>query len=488
MTTITRTAYWIFDDHFIVPTYLSVFSFLKACTIPVVLVFYGKRIKDVETLFSSMISQYDVMIDYKEDDFFQLPVLPHNKSFISSIRNRELRFYVAAQSSPHNVVYCFDSDTLFTESAKDLMSIDFGECPAICGCIEQEHTYDNKLYFERGILHSNTHHIYPERQKEKYDQIFEEDTSYWLNKPQYNNGVLIFYNAWQLAAQWKTEHQRGLYCLDVNPGEDQVTLTAAINKVGFVECRSIPSRYNSMGQLTGDYAIFHGTGGQWSGELINAMSTIPFIQNALSDFAKVYKLILQQQQDPTIYDEIRNINSTPRLYHSIKGFFFFKPAYEYLFNILAENSTFVEIGTYQGKSICYMAELMKGQKKSIKLYSIDNYSNIGYPEIIHYEDASVNLSRFGMLDFITLIDSDSGLASKGFFDESIDCVYLDGDCRYDGVLSDLCNWYGKIRSGGILAGNNYTRISSVRMAVDVFCKNKDIQFSILEQSFIIIKP
>ena len=115
MTTITRTAYWIFDDHFIVPTYLSVFSFLKACTIPVVLVFYGKRIKDVETLFSSMISQYDVMIDYKEDDFFQLPVLPHNKSFISSIRNRELRFYVAAQSSPHNVVYCFDSDTLFTE-------------------------------------------------------------------------------------------------------------------------------------------------------------------------------------------------------------------------------------------------------------------------------------------------------------------------------------------------------------------------------------
>ena len=485
MKALTRKAYWIFDDNFIVPTYLSVVSFLNVCRVPVVLVFYGKRIEDVEALFSSMIIKQLVSIDYKRDDFFHLPVLPHNESFVASIRNRELRFYVAAQSDPQNVVYCFDSDTVFTKSAVDLFSIDFGASPAICGCFEQKHTYNNKLFFERGLIHSNTHHIYPEQQKERYDLIFKEDTSFWLNRPQYNNGVLIFYNAQQLAAQWRIEHRKGLLCTDVNPGEDQVTLSAAINKVEHVECRSLPSHYNSMGQLMGDYAIFHATGGQWLGEIYNATSNNPYTQNSLSDCAKVYRQIIHQLNSHAVFDKFNLSKSTPSLYHSIKGFFFFKPTYTYLYNVLDDNSVFVEIGTYQGKSISYLAELVKDHHKKIKIYSIDNYSNIGYSDTITFEKAIENLEHLGLLDYVVLMNRDSDQASKTFPNKSINCVFLDGDQRYESVLSELNNWYDKIKDGGILAGNNYTRIPSVRSAVDNFCKEKDIHFSILEQSFII---
>lgn len=483
--TLTRKAYWIFDDRFILPTYLSVTSFLRICNIPVVLVFYGKRIDDVKDYFASMISKQKVTIDHKKDDFFQLPILPYNKRFENTIKNRELRFYVAAQSGPHNVVYCFDSDIIFTESAKDLMNIDFGEHPGVCGCIEQKHTFDNKLYFERGMIHSCLQHIYPEFQKEKYDQIFVENTSYWLSIPQYNNGVLIFFNAKELAEQWKKEHFKGLLCPEVNPGEDQVTLTAAIKKVDSIKSFSIPSRYNSMGQLMGDFAVFHATGGQWLGEIINAISDNPYILNSLSDCSKKYRQIINQLKNNNILNELSLPEASPYLYHSIKGFFFFEAAYSFIYENLPENSIFVEIGTYQGKSICYLAELVKRHQKKIKLYSIDNYSNIGYPQTIKYEVALDNITHLGLSEYVTLVKTDSLQAANNFPDKSIDCVYLDGDQRYESILSDLNCWLGKIREGGFLAGNNYTRITSVRKAVDDFCSKEKILFSILEQSFII---
>ena len=482
---IKRKAYWIFDDLFILPTYLSVVSFLRFCDIPVVLVYYGKRIDDVKKYFSPLIEKQIVTIDYKEDVYFQLPIFSYNKVFEQTIKNRELRFYVAAQSGPDEMAYCFDSDIIFTNSSKELMSLDLGNHSAVCGCIEQNHTFNNKLYFERGVIHSNLEHIYPNLQAQKYNQIFSEETSCWLRLPQYNNGVLIFYNAKKLAEQWKKEHLKGLICPDVNPGEDQVTLTAAINKVSSVKRLAIPIKFNSMGQLTGDYAIFHATGGQWLGEILNAISKDTYLNNTLSDCAKIYRQVIQQLQNKDILNELSQFKFAPSLYHSVKGFFFFKSAYTYIYNMLPENSKFVEVGTYQGKSISYLAELVKDHKKRIKLYSIDNYCNIGYNQIIKYDVAIENLSRLGLSEYVTLIKEDSLQAAKVFPDRSIDCVFLDGDQRYKNVINDLNCWYCKVKEGGILAGNNYTRIESVKNAVDDFCSKKNISFLILEQSFII---
>ena len=483
MNTYRRTAYWIFDDNYIFPTYLSVASFLKWCKIPVVLLFHGKRIDKAMHFFSSMIAEGWVRMDFIMDDFFKLPIFSFNTAYKEAIRNRELRFYVAACSGPNDIVYCFDSDIVFTESVTDLLKIKFDYLPSIYGCVERQHTRENKLFFERSIIHTNKQHVYPEIQTEMYDQVFMEDTSLWLEMPQFNNGVLVFYNAKELASCWKEVHNKSLLNPKVNPGEDQVTLTAAIYKTG-IKRIELPSLFNSMGQIFGDYAVFHATGGQWKGEIINAVSNNRYVQQNLSSCAKVYKQFIQSL-DCDIIEELQLTPTSPYLYHSIDGFFFFKSAYDYIYETLPLYGVFVEIGTYKGKSICYLAEREKCEKKDVKIFSVDNYSNIGYPQSIDYQDAINIFLELGLSDYVTLINSDSLQASKMFDDKSIDCVYIDSDQRYESVLSDLECWYGKVRDGGILAGDDYTRLLSVRKAVDDFCKEKQITFKILEQSYII---
>lgn len=42
-------------------------------------------------------------------------------------------------------------------------------------------------------------------------------------------------------------------------------------------------------------------------------------------------------------------------------------------------------------------------------------------------------------------------------DESLDWAYIDGDHTYKGVATDLRAWWPKLRSGGLLMGDDYGR-------------------------------
>jgi hypothetical protein len=55
---------------------------------------------------------------------------------------------------------------------------------------------------------------------------------------------------------------------------------------------------------------------------------------------------------------------------------------------------------------------------------------------------------------------------------SIDIVFLDGDHSYDIMILDLPFWYKKLRKGGILMGNDYSRkASDTKKAVDHFVRD-----------------
>tara|TARA_R110002126_G_scaffold62983_7_gene161770 strand:- start:49 stop:627 length:579 start_codon:yes stop_codon:yes gene_type:complete len=47
-------------------------------------------------------------------------------------------------------------------------------------------------------------------------------------------------------------------------------------------------------------------------------------------------------------------------------------------------------------------------------------------------------------------------AAEQCADQSLDFVYIDGDHSYDFVHKDINAWYPKLKSGGILAGHDYT--------------------------------
>ena len=269
---IRKRAYWIFDDGFIAPTFLSVYSFLQWCDIPVVLLYYGTDFSHAEMWFNQLEKDKEVLLVHIDDSFFSLPIFDYNSGYSSSIKNRELRFYVASQSGPNDVTYCFDSDIIFSEKCRELIDLEFDGKPSVFGCKERLHTYENVLYFERGKIHSTEDHIYPECAKDIYDSIFKEDTESWLGNPQLNNGVLIYSNASDLSEVWRKKHEYGLFFPLVNPGEDQVTLVAALSQLKNIEVKYLNCTYNSKGQLNGQYGVYHATGGQWKGEIINALS------------------------------------------------------------------------------------------------------------------------------------------------------------------------------------------------------------------------
>ena len=484
---IRKKAYWIFDGNYVAPTFLSVYSFLQWCNIPVVLLYYGSDVSYAQLWFNQFIQEGRVSLVYIQDSFFSLPITDHNKFFSSSIRNRELRFYVVSLSGPDDVAYCFDSDLVFNENCTGLIELSMNGEPSVFGCKEKEHTYENVLFFERGQIHSIDNHIYPECAKNIYDTIFREDTASWLGNPQLNNGVLVYSNASDLSEVWRGKHEKGLLFPIVNSGEDQVTLVSALSQLKHIEVNFLDHTYNSMGQLNGQFGVFHATGGQWKGEIINALSEEEWIERALSDCARTYKEVIAQSGCADKLSRLFCKSDSPSLYHSIPGFFFFVSTYQFIFHHLSPNAIFVEIGTYKGKSICFMAEMAKIFNKKIKLYSIDDYSNVGFQEKISYNETKENLEERGVANYVDLIEQNSTASASLFPDSSVDCVFIDGDSSYESVWLDLDIWYKKIRKGGILAGNNYTRIQSVREAVDNFGKAMNIKWMLLEQSYLYIK-
>ena len=58
-------------------------------------------------------------------------------------------------------------------------------------------------------------------------------------------------------------------------------------------------------------------------------------------------------------------------------------------------------------------------------------------------------------------------ASLDFEDEFFDWVYIDGDHRYEHVINDLLHWYPKVKTGGHIAGHDYTH-DDIKKAIKLF--------------------
>ena len=84
-------------------------------------------------------------------------------------------------------------------------------------------------------------------------------------------------------------------------------------------------------------------------------------------------------------------------------------------------------------------------------------------------------------------------AAAQFAKDQLDFVYIDGNHSYKAVREDLEAWWDKVRSGGIVAGDDYDPISwpSVTKAVDEFFNKKGIKINHapdLYRFYWVIKP
>lgn len=126
-------------------------------------------------------------------------------------------------------------------------------------------------------------------------------------------------------------------------------------------------------------------------------------------------------------------------WESVPGTFTFPGFYDWLASQMSPSGKFVEIGVDHGQSMLYMAARWEGRK-----FGVD-----------------VSLGRVSQktreaLPFVGWIEKPSVQAAQGFADNELEAVFIDGDHSYDGVRADIAAWAPKVRSGGIIAGHDYT--------------------------------
>ena len=137
-----------------------------------------------------------------------------------------------------------------------------------------------------------------------------------------------------------------------------------------------------------------------------------------------------------------------------EDYFNFTTLYRDMIKRFGNNSHFVELGGFKGKSTAYMAVEIINSGKNIKFDCIDLF--VDCPQGTGEEIKTAFFTNIEPVkDVVTIIVKDSVEAAGYYGDASLEFVFIDADHTYEGVKRDIQAWLPKIKSGGILAGHDF---------------------------------
>jgi hypothetical protein len=157
-------------------------------------------------------------------------------------------------------------------------------------------------------------------------------------------------------------------------------------------------------------------------------------------------------------------------WEEIHGWFHWRSAQEEAAQRFPDGSRFVEVGTFLGRSLCSLGEVVSRSGKKISVIGVDTCQGSGIegPRGKDYHGEAVaqgggtfagalhrNILECGFGDLISLIVADSLTASTFFPDESIDWVHLDARHDRDHLKADIAAWLPKVKTDGWLSGDDY---------------------------------
>jgi hypothetical protein len=145
-------------------------------------------------------------------------------------------------------------------------------------------------------------------------------------------------------------------------------------------------------------------------------------------------------------------------YQNIEGWFEQTKLYDLAISKY-NNARFVEVGCWKGRSVSYAGVSIINSGKNIKLDVVDTF--MGSPEhdkvdaMALYNDFIKNiepvLPAIGKVHKLSSIEG-----AKLYEDNSLDFVFIDASHDDANVKADCAAWWPKVKSGGILGGDDYS--------------------------------
>jgi len=139
-----------------------------------------------------------------------------------------------------------------------------------------------------------------------------------------------------------------------------------------------------------------------------------------------------------------------------ENWFTYQTLYTQVVNEFPSGSTFVEVGSWKGRSASYMCVEIANSRKDIEFYCVDIWDSTDEtdPALIGLYDTFLrNLAP--VAPYFKPLKMLSIAAAVKFKDASLDFVFIDAGHEYDAVKQDILAWYPKVKPGGILAGHDY---------------------------------
>jgi predicted O-methyltransferase YrrM len=168
-------------------------------------------------------------------------------------------------------------------------------------------------------------------------------------------------------------------------------------------------------------------------------------------------------------------------YQNIQGWFNYESIYDAAVQLAPDTAHFVEIGSWRGRSSCYLGVVIANSGKNIRVDCVDTWKG-SLAEDVHQQDpAVVNDTLYD--EFLTNTRSLSHIlhpvrlssmaAVEQYADNSLDFVLIDGSHEYEDVVNDITKWLQKVKPGSMLAGDDWAW-PGVKQAVAELLPDADI--------------
>jgi hypothetical protein len=191
----------------------------------------------------------------------------------------------------------------------------------------------------------------------------------------------------------------------------------------------------------------------------------------------------------------------PTYYKQIPGWFYANELFDIVIKSINSPSLFVEIGSWMGRSGCYMSELIKENNKPVELHMIDLWGNAPNDHFYGkwqedkndflknehirvvkevgndlYKIVQYYFNKFQLCDRnVKFVRKSSAMAVKDYKDKSIDFLYIDAGHDYGSVKADISLYLPKMKKGSIISGDDYCiYFPSVITAVNEIFKNVNV--------------